>query len=148
VQPVKERYSMQYVRVYADSAGESHFADVEIDLTPVAMTSSAPPLQLSSFMPATECSFMRVPAGWQRTWRPTPRRELFFCLSGEIESEVSDGEVRRFGPGSIMLSDDATGKGHTSRSVGTDAALFGVVQLPEEGARPESAPSAARDTRP
>jgi hypothetical protein len=41
-----------------------------------------------------------------------------FCLSGELEVEVSDGEIRRFGPGSVILVEDTSGKGHVSRVVG------------------------------
>jgi uncharacterized cupin superfamily protein len=39
-------------------------------------------------------------------------------LSGEVEITVSDGETRRFGPGTILLAEDVTGKGHISRGVG------------------------------
>ena len=42
---------------------------------------------------------------------------------------MSDGEVRRFGPGSVTLVEDTTGKGHTSRVVGSDEVLAVVVQL-------------------
>ncbi len=31
---------------------------------------------------------------------------------------AGDGEVRRFGPGRIILMDDLTGKGHITRAVG------------------------------
>ena len=52
-------------------------------------------------------------------------------LAGEIEVEASDGEVRRFGPGSVTLVEDTTGKGHRSRVVGDTTALLAVVQLPD-----------------
>jgi uncharacterized cupin superfamily protein len=39
-------------------------------------------------------------------------------LTGEVEITVSDGEKRHFGPGSILLAEDVTGKGHISRGVG------------------------------
>ena len=54
-------------------------------------------------------------------------------LSGQMEVETSDGEVRRFGPGSATLIEDTTGKGHRSRIVGGDEALLGVVRLPSQG---------------
>ncbi len=55
---------------------------------------------------------------------------ILFYLNGEIEAEVSDGEVRRFGPGSITLVEDMLGKGHASRVVGATDVLLAVVQLP------------------
>jgi len=54
---------------------------------------------------------------------------MLFYLSGEIEAQTSDGEVRIFGPGSVTLLEDTTGKGHTSRVVGTEDVLLAVVQL-------------------
>ena len=50
-------------------------------------------------------------------------------LAGEVEAEVSDGETRRIGPGSITLLEDTWGKGHRSRVVGDDEVLLAVVQL-------------------
>jgi hypothetical protein len=120
---------MKYVRLYADSAGESHFADVDVELTPLDFPSPVPPLHLSSSAPATGYGFVSTPEGWHRDRRPTLRRELYFYLAGEIESRMSDGEVRRFGPGSITLVEDTTGKGHASRVLGTGGALFAVVHL-------------------
>jgi hypothetical protein len=127
----KESHSMKYVRIYADSVGESHFADVDIAVTPTTLGSTVLPLQLSSISPATEYGFIRAPVGWQRTQRPTRGRELYVYLAGAIESEVSDGEVRRFGPGNIALVEDTTGKGHAGRVIGTDDALLAIVYLPD-----------------
>jgi len=40
-------------------------------------------------------------------------------LTGEVEIQTSDGDIRRFGPGSILLAEDLSGKGHISRGVGS-----------------------------
>ena len=122
---------MKYVRVYADAAGESHFEDVDVELTPVDYAPPAPMMELSAVVPATGFAFVRMPAGWDGDWHPTPRRQIFFYLAGEVEGEASDGERRRFGPGSITLVEDTTGKGHRSRNAGTTDVLLAVVQLPE-----------------
>lgn len=120
---------MQYTRLYADSNGESHFEDVEIEMTPVAFAPPAPPVNLSAFTAATQFGFLSTPIGFFGDWHPTPKRQMFFYLSGQVEVEVSDGEVRRFGPGSVTLVEDTSGKGHTSRAVGKDEILLAVVQL-------------------
>ena len=122
---------MQYVRLYADAAGESHFEDVEIDLAATNFAPPAPPLHVSPFSPAERYGFLIMPPGWDGDWHPTPRRQIFFYLAGEVEGEASDGERRRFGPGSITLVEDTTGKGHRSRNAGTTDVLVAVVQLPE-----------------
>ncbi len=120
---------MKYVRVYADQNGESHFEDIEIEFSPVDFAPPAPPINISSFTPANRFGFANVPPGWSGDWHPTPKRQVFFYLSGTIEAEVSDGEIRRFGPGSVTLVEDTTGKGHRSRVVGDDEVFTAIVQL-------------------
>jgi quercetin dioxygenase-like cupin family protein len=122
---------VQYVRVYADAAGESHFQDVDVELAEVSFAPPAPPLYLSPFLPATQFGLVRIPAGWHGDWHPTPQRQVFVYLAGEIEAQVSDGEIRRFVPGSVTLVEDTTGKGHVSRVVSPDDALLALVQLPD-----------------
>lgn len=127
--PAAGEQTMKYTRLYADENGESHFEDVEIELLPVSFAPPAPPLNLSEFTPCKQYGFLSSPVSWSGSWHPTPVRQIFFYLSGEVEAEVSDGEVRRFGPGSVVLVEDTTGKGHKSRGIGTTEVLMAVVQL-------------------
>jgi hypothetical protein len=53
-----------------------------------------------------------------------------FFLSGVFEVTSGSDETRCFNPGNILLMEDTTGKGHTTKVVGTKAALAAVVQLP------------------
>ena len=91
----------------------------------------APPVDLSPLMPSTNVAFLGIPAGWNGPPHPAPRRQFVFVLTGEIEGAVSDGVVRRAGPGSVVLLEDTSGKGHTVRNVGNDYALLAIVQLPD-----------------
>jgi hypothetical protein len=43
--------------------------------------------------------------------------------------EVSDGEIRRFGPGDVTLVEDVTGKGHITRSLGGGERMTLVAPL-------------------
>lgn len=126
---------MKYTRIYADADGESHFEDVDVQLQEVDFAPPAPPLSLSSFKPATQYGFVVFSADrysdWHDSWHPTPQRQLFFVVSGIGEVEVSDGEVRRFGPGSVVLLEDTTGKGHRNKAGSSDDVLTAVVQLPD-----------------
>jgi hypothetical protein len=123
--------SMNYIRIYADPAGESHFEDVEVELSQVNFAPPAPPLNLSSFSPALRYAFCSFPAGWRGDWHREPQRQIFFVLSGEIAGQVSDGEVRHLGAGSVVLGEDTTGKGHVSWVMGKTDVLTAVVQLPD-----------------
>jgi hypothetical protein len=40
---------------------------------------------------------------------------LSLWLTGEVEFETSDGDIRRPPAGSVVLAEDTTGKGHISR---------------------------------
>jgi hypothetical protein len=122
---------MTYARIYADAAGESHFEDVESELIARDFAPPAPPFDVSPVMPATGVAFVRFPAGWYGDWHPTPRRQFFIFLAGEFVGETSDGDRRRFGPGSVSLLEDITGKGHRSWVVGDDDVLAAVVQVPD-----------------
>jgi hypothetical protein len=120
-----------HTRFYTDESGETHMEDVEGELTPQDFAPPAPPLFLSPFVPASRYGYLRFPAGWEGDWHPTPRRQMIIFLSGEVEGETSDGQRRRFGPGSAVLLEDTTGKGHRSRVVSDGDALAAVVQLPD-----------------
>lgn len=120
-----------YTRLYSDEHGESHFADVEIDLTLTDYAPPAPPLELSTTTPANQFGFMNAPAGWASDWHPSSARNIFFVLRGEWEVTASDGETRRFSTGSVLLVEDTTGKGHTSRVVSQTDSLAVIVQLGE-----------------
>lgn len=122
---------MQYVRIYSDDAGESHFEDVELALAPLDFAPPAPPIRVSAFSPAAMYGFLSSPPGWYGDWHPTPRRQMLFYLAGEIEAETSDGEVRRFEAGSVTLVEDTAGKGHRSRVIGGGDVLLAAVQLPD-----------------
>ncbi len=124
---------MKYIRVYADENGESHYEDVEVELAARDFAPPAPPLHLSPMIPATGVAFVRFPPGWDGDWHPTPRRQFFFFLAGELAGETSDGDRRRLGPGSVVLLEDTTGRGHRSWVVGDGEVLATVVQLEDLG---------------
>ncbi len=121
----------RYVRLYADSEGESHFSDEEMELRSVSYAPPTPPIDLSAFTPTKQFALLVIHPGWIGDWHPSPHREFFFLLVGEWEIRVSDGEVRRFGPGSILFEEDTTGKGHAGRNIGDDDTLAAVVQVAE-----------------
>lgn len=121
---------MKYTRIYADPAGKSHFEDVEVELRQVNFAPPAPPLNLSSFSPALQYAFCSFPTGWWGDWHPAPQRQIFFLLSGETGAQVSDGEVRHFRAGNVLLVEDTAGKGHVSWVMSKTDSLAAVVQLP------------------
>jgi hypothetical protein len=121
---------MNYTRIYSDSTGESHFEDVSVPVAPVHFAPPAPPFEVAEPIGAERMLLATMPPAWASTWHPAPRRQFYVQLSGTLEVQVSDGQVRQFRPGSLVLLEDTTGKGHCTRVVG-DAISEGVfVQLP------------------
>jgi hypothetical protein len=117
---------VNYFRIYTDSDGETHFEDLDIELYPQINGA-----HYSELIHATGVIFRRNPANQIIDWHPAPRRQFVITLSGHAEIEASDGEVRQIGPGTIMLAEDVTGKGHISRGVGDQDRLSIFFTLPE-----------------
>ena len=117
---------MNYFRIYTDDAGETHFEDVEVELE-----EQNPQSFLSKLYPATGVIFRQTPPDQYIDWHPAPRRQFVVTLSGQAEVEASDGEVRQIGPGTVMLAEDLTGKGHITRGVGNDDRISLFIPLSE-----------------
>ena len=117
---------MNYFRIYTDDAGETHFEDLEIDLPDQGNDS-----WYSELWPATGVIFRKSRADQFIDWHPAPRRQFVITLSGRAEVEASDGEIRQIGPGTIMLAEDTTGKGHITRGVGDEDRLSLFIPLPD-----------------
>ena len=120
---------MKYVRLYADNLGESHFENLEEELSLVEFAPPAPPIFVSDAKEAKRFLFLRIPQGWSSDWHPVPKCQYFFLLSGTVEIKASDGEVRTFSPGSVILGEDTSGKGHKTRVIGMDDAQVTIFQL-------------------
>jgi len=118
-----------HMRIYADDDGETHFDDVAVELDMVDFAPPAPPMGLSGARAASDVRFLGAPAGWDSAPHPTPRRQYVVILSGTCEAETSDGDVRRFTPGEVVLLEDTRGKGHRTRIVGGEDWLAAVVSI-------------------
>lgn len=127
---------MRYVRLYTDEVGDSRFEDVVLEAEPQGVSYDADLMaSFSDPIPAVEV-FLRNVVKEASSVEPhnAPRRQFIVQLTGESEVETSTGEVRRFGPGSIMLLEDTDGKGHITRGLSGGERLTLVVALPDDPA--------------
>ncbi len=123
---------MKHHRVYTHPSGETHFEDLgEVPFTLADYAPPAPPLGVSAFAPAAQYGFICLPRGWYGDWHPVPSRQIHIYLSGQFDAQVSDGTVKRIGPGTAILLEDTTGKGHTTRVIGDEEVMIAVVRLPD-----------------
>ena len=134
VQDIEVSEPFQYVRIYSDSTGESHFKDEEISFQLIDFAPPAPPISVSNiFKTSGEASIISSPPGWYGDWHPAPHRQLICGLTGiELEAKVSDGEIRVFGPGCFVLIEDTFGKGHISRLLGNQRGYMVVIPLEDK----------------
>ena len=116
---------MNYTRIYCDATGESHFEDVSVPVAPINFAPPAPPVSAAAPIRAERLILAELPLAWSSTWHPAPQRQFYFHLSGTLEVKVSDGQVRQFSSGSLVLLEDITGRGHCTRVLGS-AVVRGV----------------------
>jgi hypothetical protein len=113
------------VHLYSDAKGVSHFRDETL----VIPAGAAGPARLAlSQTPGSQLLAIRL--GEVEDWHRAPIRMYLIVLKGMSEVTAGDGQVRRFGAGSVMLMDDLTGKGHITRAVGTEDHVALTVPAP------------------
>ena len=117
-----------FVRVYTGEDGKSHMEEIDPPFEPFIDVEGAhgdgTPMEA-----ATGITFRRGAPGYFLDFHTAPRRQYTITLSGEIEIGTGDGTVRRFGPGSVLLAEDLTGQGHTTRVVSREPRVYIVVPL-------------------
>ena len=104
---------MRIHNLYVDSAGETHFRDIEIDWVETRHFS-----KLSKRLKATGVIFRQTSGDYDLNWHPAPRRQYIINLDAAVQITASDGEARVIEAGEVILVEDTTGKGHLSKSVG------------------------------
>ena len=122
-------------RVVADGDGGSRFEDVRIELDQELRAGpQVGPLAMATLVQALgapeEVMLIAGDSSWSgEAPHPAPARLLWAILSGDFEITVSDGSSRRFPTGALVLVEDTTGTGHSSRIL-DDGALALVLRLP------------------
>ncbi len=106
-------------RLYTGADGQSHAEDVEVAWRPAKLRadlSDSEPVKVSA------AQFLRWPRGFVWQGHPASTRQYVIIVSGRGEVDVVGGKNVRLTPGRILLAEDVTGKGHTTR-VGPDEDL-------------------------
>ena len=91
-----------FYRIFTGDDGQSH------------MEEYSPPGDI----PDTGIIFRRHEPGNFIDWHVAPRKQFIVTLEGQVEIGLGDGTVYTLGPGDMMLAEDLTGQGHTTKAVG------------------------------
>jgi uncharacterized cupin superfamily protein len=111
-----------FVRIFTGPDSESHFEDLSGSLFDGEF--GATRLQA-----AEGILFTRQRPGNLSDWHTAPRRQYVIGIAGEVEIVTGDGTSMRFKPGDVLLAEDLTGRGHTTRVVGDSIRVSAMVPL-------------------
>jgi len=106
-------------RLYTGADGLSHAEDTEVAWRPAKLRVE---LAESASVHVTGAQFLRWPRGFVWAGHPASKRQYVIIISGRGEVDVADGKKVQLAPGRVLLAEDVTGKGHTTR-VGPDEDL-------------------------
>jgi quercetin dioxygenase-like cupin family protein len=115
---------MAIVRIFTGADQQSHFEDVELRLAPQGDRS-----ETGELLPGSGILVRRFEAGRSNPWHPAPGRYAVFTLCGVVDITIGDGSVRRVGSGDVLIAEDLTGQGHTTREVGLEPRVSVFVPL-------------------
>jgi hypothetical protein len=119
----------EYVRVEHDGSGGSRMVDVALEQQEATIATGVPPVLVSAAVPTSGVVFVDAPEDLRDTApHPAPRRQFVVVVSGTLECETTDGDVRQFPPGSVVLAADTEGAGHITR-VPVPPARFLMIPL-------------------
>jgi quercetin dioxygenase-like cupin family protein len=110
--------TMHYWHLYTDALGVSHFEQEAIPFK-AAVPGMAKPPAMASLQGASGATLLLLRAGQVENWHNAPRRQFMFVVQGASQVTASDGTVKEFHAGDLVLLNDETGKGHTTKAVGT-----------------------------
>lgn len=158
----RDAHILHYTHLYADAHGVSHFKTETLHLHPGAAAAASQGASAAAASPGTSPSsgsaaasvsqglsapealisyplsekggatLLLLKRGAVEDWHRAPRRMWLVVVQGEAEVTASDGEVRHFGLGSVLLMDDLSGKGHITRAVGNVDHIALTIPAPAE----------------
>jgi hypothetical protein len=110
---------MNFVRVYAGPDGASHLDEVHYSMAKTKHGLIAENVQVTEIALHTSDGEVSEP-----NFEVAPCRQLVITLAGRAEVEASDGTRRVLEVGSILLTEDTTGKGHRIRTLAAPGLLL------------------------
>lgn len=119
---------VDYLRIWADADGESHFEEVTLDRVVNPAERGVAELWVSPSVDIDRVQFLTVQALDQvPAPHNAPRRQFVVFLDGWVRITVSDGETRTLPAGSVVLAEDEYGKGHVTE---LEPGARRVLQIP------------------
>lgn len=125
----QKRETTTVTRLYTGTDGQSHAQDTEIAWRPAKLRAE---LRESESVKVTSAQFLRWPRGFVWEGHPASKRQYVIVVSGRGEVAVVGGNKVQLAPGRILLAEDVTGKGHTTRVGADEDLVMLLVPLAQE----------------
>jgi quercetin dioxygenase-like cupin family protein len=116
-------------RLYTGTDGQSHAEDTQIAWRPAKLRAE---LNESDSVKVTSAQFLRWPRGFVWEGHPASKRQYVIIVSGRGEVDVVGGKKVQLAPGRVLLAEDVTGKGHTTRVGADEDLVMLLVPLAQE----------------
>ena len=120
----------KFVRVYTGEDGQSKIEELDFAMQEFVDTEGAHGLT-TSLINTPGITFREYEPGYFLDFHTAPRRQYSITLTGEIEVGTPDGTIRHYGPGTVLMAEDLTGTGHSTRVVGTEPRFAIIIPLGE-----------------
>jgi quercetin dioxygenase-like cupin family protein len=116
-------------RLYTGTDGQSHAEDTQIAWRPAKLRDE---LNEAESVKVTSAQFLRWPRGFVWEGHPASKRQYVIIISGRGEVDVVGGKKVQLAPGRVLLAEDVTGKGHTTRVGADEDLVMLLVPLAQE----------------
>ena len=121
---------MKLLRIYTDTAGQSHCDEIDWSLTETELFPPSPAGYLvGEGLAAKEVRLVRTPAGYRDEWHTVPDRVLAVLLSGRLRVETGNGDSHILEAGQSFLFQDNQGRGHRMAELEGQAYDLALVML-------------------
>ena len=120
------RGSVTITRIVADPDGKAQALNLPVAFHPSPLKAG---LDESTTLKVSGAQFVRWPRGYVWPSHTAATKQFVITISGRGEVEVTGGQVIPLTPGRILLAEDLTGMGHTTRVVGTEDLVLLLVPI-------------------
>src|SRR5258706_15593759 len=110
-------------RFFTGPDGLTHAEEIDVKIAPAG--------GVYNLLANSGAQIRRTPPGRENGYHTASRRQYVITLSGHAELVLSGGQTIQVGPGSIELAEDLTGKGHITRTIGTEDRV--AILIPVSG---------------
>jgi hypothetical protein len=114
---------MNITRFISKADGGSRFVQMDLPLPTTYTDEFGNDYTLSEAIASTAV-IAELPPGLDQDWHVAPSRQFVIVMTGAIEVQTTEGELRRFAKGDLFMADDREGRGHQTRVLDGPALLM------------------------